>query len=75
MFKVKASGHACGVTGPLITMVYVKLYIPAIICAFFAIPVFIASIYTKRRTPLQVLGGAIIAFVALIVVHFLSIAF
>ena len=32
VFKIKASGHACGVTGPLITMVYFKLYIPAIIC-------------------------------------------
>ena len=72
VFKVKASGHACGVTGPLITMVYFKLYIPAIICALFAIPVFIASIYTKRHTPLQVLGGAIIAISALVLVHFLS---
>ena len=75
VFKLKASGHTCGVTGPLITMVYFKLYIPAIICALFAVPVFIASIYTKRHTPLQVLGGAIIAFVALVVVRFLSITF
>ncbi len=72
VFKIKASGHACGVIGPLITMVYFKLYIPAIICALFAIPVFIASVYTKRHTPLQLLGGAIIAISALVLVHFLS---
>lgn len=69
VFKLKASGHACGVIGPMLLMVYFKLYIPAAICALFAIPVFIASVLTKRHTPLQLLGGSLISLAMLIIVH------
>ena len=72
VFKIKPSGHACGVIGPMIVMVYFKIFIPAAVCALFAIPVFISSVYTKRHTPLQLLGGAIIAILALVLVHFVS---
>lgn len=69
LFKLKASGHACGVIGPMIMMVYLGLYIPAAICALFAVPVYISSIKTKRHTPMQLLGGALIPLVMLVIVH------
>lgn len=68
LFKLKASGHACGVIGPMLLMVYFKLYIAAAVCALFAIPVFIASVHTKRHTPMQLLGGALIPLAMLIIV-------
>ena len=73
VFKIKVIGHSCGVIGPMITMVYFRFYITAIICALFAIPVFISSVYTKRHTPLQLIGGALIALTMLIIVHFLGV--
>lgn len=72
-FKLKASGHACGVIGPMIMMVYLGLYVPAAICALFAIPVYISSIKTKRHTPMQLLGGALIPFAMLVIVHLIMI--
>ncbi len=69
VFKLKASGHACGVIGPMIMMVYLGLYIPAAICALFAVPVYISSVKTKRHTPMQLLGGALIPLVMLLIVH------
>ena len=50
LFKLKASGHARGVIGPMLLMIYFKLYIAAAVCALFAIPVFIASVHTKEET-------------------------
>ena len=72
-FKLKASGHACGVIGPMIMMVYLGLYVPAAICALFAIPVYISSIKTKRHTPMQLLVGAVIPLAMLIIVHLIMI--
>ena len=69
VFKLKASGHACGVIGPMIMMVYLGLYIPAAICALFAVPVYISSVKTKRHTPMQLLAGALIPLVMLLIVH------
>ena len=69
VFKIKASGHACGVIGPMIMMIYLGLYIPAAICALFAVPVYISSIRTKRHTPMQLLGGALIPLAMLVIVH------
>ena len=71
VFKLKASGHACGVIGPVLMMAYFKLYIPAAVCALFAIPVFIASVHTKRHTMMQLLGGSVIPLVMLVLVHFI----
>ena len=68
-FKLKASGHACGVIGPTVLMVYFGLYIPAVICALFAVPVYISSVKTKRHTPMQLLGGTLIPLVMLVIVH------
>ena len=72
-FKLKASGHACGVIGPMFMMVYLGLYVPAAICARFAIPVYNSSIKTKRHTPKQLLGGALIPLAMLVIVHLIMI--
>ena len=69
LFKLKASGHACGVIGPMLLMMFFKLYIAAALCSVFAIPVFIASVHTKRHTPMQLLGGALIPLAMLIIVN------
>lgn len=69
VFKLKASGHACGVVGPVIMMIYLGLYVPSAICALFTVPVFVSSIQTKRHTPLQLLGGSLIPVAMLVIVH------
>ena len=70
VFKYKASGHACGSTGPMAMLVYMGLYIPAAICAAFIVPVCVSSIKTKRHTPLQLVVGSIIPIAMLVIVHF-----
>ena len=72
VFKFKASGHACGVIGPIFMMAYLGLYIPALVCTLFVIPVFAASIQTKQHTAPQLLGGSVISPVMLMAVHFIS---
>lgn len=69
LFRIKASGHACGIVGPVLIMVYFKLFIPALICALFIVPVCVSSIKTKRHTPAQLIGGSIIPLAMLVLVH------
>lgn len=70
VFKFKASGHACGIVGPVAMLLYLKLYVPAIIAAvFFIVPVYISSIKTKRHTPLQLVIGSAIPCLMLVFVH------
>lgn len=72
LFHLKASGHACGIVGPIAMMAYFGLYIPAIIGAVLTVFVFISSIGLKRHTLLQLLGGSAITVSVLI---FLSLIF
>lgn len=60
VFHLKASGHACGIVGPVILLVYFGLYIPAMIGAVLIVPVYIASIRTKQHTAAQLVGGSVI---------------
>ena len=60
VFHRKASGHACGIVGPVILLVYFGLYIPAIVGAVLIVPVYIASIRTKQHTAAQLVGGSVI---------------
>ncbi|MDR3209196.1 MAG: hypothetical protein LBT36_01015 [Oscillospiraceae bacterium] len=68
--KWKASGHACGVAGPLIAMIYfLGARTLPLILAYFA--VFWASVRIKRHTPLEfILGGldSIAAFALVLLV-------
>ncbi len=69
VFKMKASGHACGVFGPVLLLAYFRMYIPALIGALLIIPVYISSIQTKRHTAPQLVGGSIIPFAVICIVH------
>jgi len=64
VFKIKASGHACGSVGPVIMCLYFGLYLPAIIGAALILPVYVSSIRTGQHTLPQLFGGSTIpAFV------------
>lgn len=70
-FHLKASGHACGIVGPVLLFAYFNMLIPAVIGAVFVIPVLISSLKTKRHTMPQLLGGCMISAVCLIIIkHF-----
>lgn len=69
VLKIEASGHACGIVGPIVLLVYYKLYIPAVIGALFVAAVFVSSIKTKRHTPSQLVIGSIIPIVCIIIAH------
>ena len=68
IFKIKASGHACGIVGPVILLVYFGAYIPALIGAALILPVFISSVKTKQHTAPQLICGSIIPAVMLAII-------
>lgn len=75
VFKLKASGHACRIVGPLIMFLYFGLYIPAIIGVALILPVYISSVRTKQHTLTQLVGGsAVPAVVLLIITAFSALA-
>lgn len=65
VFRIKASGHACGVVGPVLLLVYFDLYIPALIGAALILPVYISSVRTKQHTISQLIIGSIIPLATL----------
>ncbi len=69
IFKLKASGHACGIVGPVLLMLYFKMFIPAMIGTLLIIPVYVSSLRTKRHTPWQLIGGSFIPLVMLCIIH------
>ena len=69
VFKLKASGHACGIVGPVLLMLYFRMFIPAVVGMFLILPVYVSSLKTKRHTAPQLLGGSLIPLAALGVIH------
>ena len=67
VFKIKASGHACGIVGPIIMLIYFGMYIPAIIETLFVVPVYVSSVRTKQHTVSQLIVGSIIPAVVLLI--------
>ncbi len=66
LFHLKASGHACGIMGPVFAMLlYFHLWIPALVGGLLALAVFASSIVTKEHTGNQLVGGSMIAFVCI----------
>lgn len=62
--KIKASGHACSVSGPLVLSIY---YIGAALilpCLLIEVVSFWASMKTKRHTLKQLIIGAVVAVAA-----------
>lgn len=69
IFHFKASGHACGVIGPILLSIYFGLYPAAIVGVPIAVLTVIASLKTKRHTPLQLaVGGAVPFFVIAVLI-------
>lgn len=70
LFKLKASGHACGIAGPsIIAAVY--LGAPAIVIGILVYLLSLwASLVTKRHTVYQFLGGAVIPILTFFGVSF-----
>ena len=68
VFKVKASGHACGIVGPVLLFVCFGLYIPAIVGTALVLPVYISSVRTKQHTLPQLIGGSAIPAVVLLMI-------
>lgn len=58
-FKMKISGHACGIVGPLMLLLYFGLYIQAAVGVLLTVLVYIVSLKTKRHTLPQLIGGSI----------------
>lgn len=47
-FRLRASGHTCGVAAPVLLLVF-RLYLPAAVGAALMLPVFVSSIRTGRQ--------------------------
>lgn len=47
-FRLRASGHACGVAAPVLLLVF-RLYLPAAVGAALMLPVFVSSVRTGRQ--------------------------
>ena len=66
-FHLKASGHACGIVGPVAMLCFFGLLIPAVIGTAIIVPVFLSSIKTKQHTLPQLMGGSAIPIAVLLV--------
>ena len=64
VFKIKASGHACSVTGPLALSVYFFGWAALAPCLVIEACSFWASLRTRRHTPSQLFLGIITALAA-----------
>lgn len=71
VFKFKASGHACGVSGPAAML---SMYMGPVYALSFAVlvPVYISSLKLERHTLSQLIAGTIIPVIALIAASFIS---
>lgn len=59
-FHLKASGHACGITAPVLLSVKFKMPVCTVVGLVLAFPVMVSSVKTKRHTVKQLIGGCII---------------
>ncbi len=64
LLHFKASGHACGVVGPMALLCYFTGWIAVIPCVVIAAGVVWSSLCLKRHTVMQLLTGAACAAVA-----------
>lgn len=70
VLKKKASGHASGVMGPIVLLVYFKINI-IISGIIILLGVYWASLIMKRHTIYQLLGGTLIPIVAMFIINIL----
>lgn len=69
VFKFKASGHTCGVSGPAALMSY-SLGPMYLLSFAMLVPVFISSLKLERHSMSQLIAGAIVPIVAMLVTIF-----
>ena len=69
IFKIRASGHACGIAGPILILENF-IGIKALVSVVVLMMVYWASIKTKRHTTSQLFWGNIIPLFALIISKF-----
>lgn len=69
VFKLKASGHACGIVGPILMLAYFKLFVPSAVGLLLVISVYVSSLRTKQHTLPQLLGGSLIPLFVLLFLH------
>jgi hypothetical protein len=67
IFHIRASGHACGVVGPFAILLYFGELFGLIGIPIFALVCW-ASLRIKRHTPMQLLCGAMISLISLLIV-------
>ncbi len=67
VIKLRASGHGCGIIGPIPILLIFQSYIAAAIYAISAIFVCISSIRSKRHSFPEFLGGALISALTAVV--------
>ena len=73
--KIKASGHACGIVGPIALSVYhIGIYGILAGSLIFLLMCW-SSVTLKRHTPSQLLWGSILPIVALLLTHLLLLLF
>lgn len=70
-FHKKASGHACGIIGPLALLIAFGIYSALIPGLFLVLLVYYASMQTGRHSLLQLIGGSVIP--AAVIILLLSI--
>ena len=73
VFRLRASAHACGITGPGALLCYMGIPMALIPTAILYFAAMWASIEMKRHTLWQVLGGAIIPLAVLGFLHLILI--
>lgn len=74
VFKIDASGHMCGVTGPVALIVYVfgRQYLLLLLSLILVIW---SSMYLKRHTVKQLIYGTIIPIIALLIAVFATASY
>ncbi|MBQ9117256.1 MAG: hypothetical protein IJY04_09550 [Clostridia bacterium] len=72
LLHIKASGHACGVVGPVMMLAFLRIFIPAIVGAALIVPVYVSSVKTKQHTVGQLIWGSAIPFIALAILLLLG---
>ncbi len=73
VFKLLASGHACGVAGPIALLTVFRSYIASAVGCIWVIVVCISSVRSKRHTVWQFLGGAAISTLSALAISLILI--
>lgn len=73
LFKIRASGHACGIVGPLALGVYFIGLGGIVAGVIIYVLVWWSSLTLKRHTVSQLIWGSVIPLVALVLAHVLTL--